>query len=52
MPNNEAPGTDGFPAEFYKHIWPILAPLFNRLITEVKQNSVLPAIMNTATIKH
>ncbi len=50
MPNNKSPGPDGFPAEFYKHFWPILSPLFNRLITEIKQNSKLPKNMNTATI--
>lgn len=50
MPNNKSPGPDGFPAEFYKHFWSILAPLFNRLITEIKQNSKMPPNMNTATI--
>lgn len=37
MPSNKAPGPDGFPAEFYKHFWPLLASLFNRLITKIKQ---------------
>lgn len=50
MPNNKSPEPDGFPAEFYKHFWPILTPLFNRLVTEIKQNSNLPKNMNTATI--
>lgn len=50
MPNNKAPGPDGFPAEFYKHFWSILSPLFIRMITESKQKSKLPDNMNTATI--
>lgn len=48
MPNNRAPGPDGFPAEFYKHFWPIIAPLFNWMIPETKQNSKFPTNMNTA----
>ena len=50
MPNNEAPGPDGFPAEFYKHFWASLAPLFIRAIIEIKQNSRFPVHMNTALI--
>ena len=50
MPNNKSPGPDGFPAEFYKHFWNILAPVFNKLTSEIKQNSKLPPDMNTATI--
>ena len=50
MPNNKAPGPDGFPAEFYKHFWSILAPLYIRTITEIKQNSKFPVHMNTALI--
>lgn len=50
MPNNKAPGPDGFPIEFYKHFWAIIAPLFNRMIKEIKQNSGFPENMNIATI--
>ncbi len=50
MPNNKAPGPDGYPAEFYKHFWSILSPLFIRMIIESKQKSKLPDNMNTATI--
>uniref|UniRef100_A0A3B1ID19 Reverse transcriptase domain-containing protein n=1 Tax=Astyanax mexicanus TaxID=7994 RepID=A0A3B1ID19_ASTMX len=50
MPNNKAPGPDRFPVEFYKHFWPSLSPLFNRMISEIKQNAKLPTNMNTAII--
>ena len=50
MPNNKSPGPDGFPAEFYKHFWNSLSPIFNRLTDEIKQKSKLPIGMNTATI--
>ncbi len=50
MPNNKSPGPDGCPAEFYKHFWSILSPLFIRMINESKQKSKLPDNMNTATI--
>ena len=50
MPNNKSPGPDGLPAEFYKHFWNILSPLFNRLIAEIKTTSTIPTHMNTALI--
>lgn len=50
MPNNKVPGPDGFPAEFYKHFWSILDPLFHRMLTKIQQNSKVPPSMNTATI--
>lgn len=50
MQNNKAPGPDGFPAEFYKHFWSTLFPLFSRTITEIKQNAKIPSHMNTALI--
>lgn len=50
MPNNKSPGPDGFPAEFYKHFWTILSPLFCRMLQESNQNSKLPLHMNSATI--
>lgn len=50
MPNNKSPGPDGFPAEFYKHFWNILFPLFDRLVKEIKNTSEIPLHMNTASI--
>lgn len=48
IPNDEAPGPDGFPAEFYKHFWPILESLFYQLTSEIQDG--LPASFNMATI--
>uniref|UniRef100_A0A669DGZ9 Reverse transcriptase domain-containing protein n=1 Tax=Oreochromis niloticus TaxID=8128 RepID=A0A669DGZ9_ORENI len=50
MPNNKAPGPDGFPAEFYKEFWTILAPVFHRMLQEIKENGRLPPNMNSANI--
>lgn len=50
MPNNKSPGFDGLPAEFYKHFWDILSPLFIRLILDIKNTSAIPSHMNTAII--
>uniref|UniRef100_A0A669EVM6 Reverse transcriptase domain-containing protein n=1 Tax=Oreochromis niloticus TaxID=8128 RepID=A0A669EVM6_ORENI len=50
MPNNKAPGPDGFPAEFYKEFWTILAPVFYRTLLEIKEKGRLPSNMNSANI--
>lgn len=50
MPHNKAPGSDGFPTEFYKHFCSTLSQLFIRMLNESQQKSKLPANMNTATI--
>lgn len=50
MPSHKAPGPDGFPAEFYKHFWSILAPLLKRPVTEIKQKSRFPTHMKIAII--
>ncbi len=50
MPNKKAPGPDGFPAEFYKEFWAILAPTFYRMLQETKENGRLPPNMNSANI--
>ena len=30
MPNNKSPRPDGLPAEYFKHLWHTLSPLFHR----------------------
>ncbi len=50
MPNKKAPGPDGFPAEFYKEFWAIMAPTFYRMLQETKENGRLPPNMNSANI--
>lgn len=50
MPNNKAPGPDGFPAEFFKHFWLTISTLFIRMALEIKHNSKIPPHMNTALI--
>lgn len=50
MPNNKAPGPDGYPPEFYKHFWSLLSPLFFRTVIEIKNTSQIPPHMNTAAI--
>ncbi len=51
IPNNKAPGPDGFPAEFLKMFWRIMAPLFSRMIREVKTNGKIPSHMKKIIIE-
>ncbi len=51
MPAGKAPGPNGFPSEFIKHFWLILAPLSFRTVTEIKSNGCIRPQMNTAAIK-
>lgn len=50
IPNNKSPGPDGYPAEFYKHFWDILSPLYIRMITDILQTGTIPNHRNTALI--
>ena len=42
MSNNKAPGTDGFPAEFYKIFWEDIKYFFHRMTIESYENGRLP----------
>ena len=50
MPNNKAPGSDGYPAKFYKHLWDTISPLFFRMLAEIKATSHIPPHVNSALI--
>uniref|UniRef100_A0A8C6PS23 Aminopeptidase n=1 Tax=Nothobranchius furzeri TaxID=105023 RepID=A0A8C6PS23_NOTFU len=50
MTNRKAPGPDGFPAEFYKEFWIILAPTFFRMVREIEESGRLQPNMNSANI--
>lgn len=51
MPNNQAPGPDGFTAEFYIELLPTLSALFHKLTAEIKEKSKLPSNINTANLR-
>ena len=42
MPKSKAPGTDGFPADFYKIFWKDLKHFFYRMASESYDNGALP----------
>ena len=42
MSNNKSPGTDGFPAEFYKMFWKDLKHAFYKMALESYENGTLP----------
>uniref|UniRef100_A0A8C6M2I9 Reverse transcriptase domain-containing protein n=1 Tax=Nothobranchius furzeri TaxID=105023 RepID=A0A8C6M2I9_NOTFU len=48
--NRKAPGPDGFPAEFYKEFWIILAPTFFKVVREIEESGRLQPNMNSANI--
>lgn len=50
MSNNKSPGQDGFPAEFYKHFWQLLSPLYHKVVAEIHATSTIPPQMNTAVM--
>lgn len=47
--NNKAPGPGGYPAEFYEDLCILLASLFFRMVTQIKENHLTP-YLNTASI--
>ena len=50
MPNNKAPGPDGFPAEFFREFWTELAPIFHKMVVQAKEAGRLSSSMNSANI--
>lgn len=40
MRNNEAWCPDGFPADFYKVLWPTIAPSFYRIVTVIEERGI------------
>ena len=50
MDNNKAPGTDGLPAEFYKHFWDILEVPMYELFLACRDRKVLNESAHTGTI--
>lgn len=51
MPTGRAPGPDGFSTSYFKHFWNMLAPLFYRMVQEIRAKGQIRDIMNTAVIK-
>ena len=49
MPSNKAPGPDGFPVEFYKEFWTVLAT-FHKMVLKVKENGRLSPNVNSVNI--
>ena len=47
---NKSPGSDGIPIEFYKHFWPLLEDLYFKMITESKEDEILPFTTRTALL--
>lgn len=41
-------GPDGFPVEFYKVLWPGIAPTFYRMVSYTKESGILSPYMNSA----
>ena len=50
MSNNKAPGTDGFPAEFFKAFWKDIKHFFFRMTTESYENGTLPKSLKEGII--
>ena len=50
MPNNKSTGANVFPAEFNKHFWPSLSPLFIKMTIKMRNISVIPPYVNKALI--
>jgi hypothetical protein len=50
MEHNKAPGSDGFPAEFYQHFWDIIKPDLMALFNELHQGTLRLHCLNFGVI--
>lgn len=50
MPSGKAPGPGDFPVEFYQIFWPMLAPIFHRMVKDIEETPSLPSNMNCTDI--
>ena len=51
MTNDKSPGCDGFPCEFYKHLWEYVGPDLHKVYLEAYHTKSLGAIINKGNIK-
>ena len=51
MADDKSPGCDGFPYEFYKHLWEEIGPNLHKVYLEAYHSKSLGAIINKGTIK-
>lgn len=50
MPNNKSPGPDGFPCEYFKTTWPIIAQDFVVAVQSVFRFGFLPKGVNSTIL--
>ena len=50
MKNNKSPGSDGFPAEFYKYFWADLKYIVMRMLTSCYETRVMPPSLQEGII--
>ena len=51
MADDKSPGCDGFPCEFYKHLWEKIGPDLHKVYLEAYHSKSLGAIINKGNIK-